>query len=161
MGRVLFVSVLTMRITWEWSLPPVPRILNRCVFSVSQVADGVFLKKKVSPNYRYKKCTSRGFVRYKKFLPGTKVLFVGFLTHVVMGPPKLERFSFCFPFPMPEKRNLSRRRSFFELKRDGGGWEEGRYVCRGAGVAAARRVCPCRPCSTLQNGMIWQPSDAI
>ncbi len=56
-----------------------------------------------------------------------------------MGPPKPERFSFCFPFPVPAKRNLSRSRSFFELKRDGGGWKEGTYVCRGAGVTTVRR----------------------
>jgi len=57
-----------------------------------------------------------------------------------MGSRKLERFSFWFPFPVHAKRNLSRRSAFFELKRDGGGWEEARYVFRGAGVAGARKV---------------------
>jgi hypothetical protein len=88
----------------------------------------------------YQKCTSRGLVWYKKLVPGTKVLFDDFLGRAVMGSRKLERFSFWFPFPVPAKRNLSRRSAFFELKRDGGGWEEARYVFRGAGVTGARRV---------------------
>jgi len=91
-------------------------------------------------NYRYKKCTRRGSVWYKKLVPGTKVLFDDFLGRAVRGFRKLERFSFWFPFPVPAKRNLSRRSAFFELKRDGGGWEEARYVFRGAGVAGARKV---------------------
>jgi hypothetical protein len=39
--------------------------LNRCVFNDSQGHDCVFFKKKMGPNYRYKKCTGRGLVRYK------------------------------------------------------------------------------------------------
>jgi hypothetical protein len=39
----------------------------------------------------------------------------------VRGSRKLERFSFWFPFPVPAKRNLSRRSVFFELKGTGEG----------------------------------------
>ena len=120
----------------------------------------LFLKKN-EPRLPVQKVYEARFCPVQKISTGTKVLFVGFLTHSVMGPPKLERFSFCFPFPMPAKRNLSRRRSFFELMREGDGWEEGRYAYRGEGVAATRRVCPCSPCSALQYGMIWQASDVI
>jgi hypothetical protein len=56
---------------------------------------------------------------------------------------------------------VSRDNAFFELKMDGGGWEEGRYVCGGSVVTSARRVWSCSHCSALKNGMIWQPSDAI
>ncbi len=54
-------------------------------------------KKKRSPNYRYKKCTRQGFVRYKKLVPGTKVLFPGFMTHGRLESRKAERCSFCLP----------------------------------------------------------------
>ena len=94
--------------------------LNRCVFNDSRGHDCVFFKKKMGANYRYKKCTRRGSVWYKKLVPGTKVLFDDFLGRAVRGFRKLERFSFWFPFPVPAKRNLSRRRAFFELKRVGG-----------------------------------------
>ncbi len=76
-------------------LPPVPRNLNRFVFNVSPGMD--FILKKTSPNYRYKKCTRRGFVWYKKLVPGTKVLFVGFVTHGMLESRKFERCSFCLP----------------------------------------------------------------
>ena len=54
---------------------------------------------------------------------------------------------FCWPFP-PERWAGGR----------GNGW---RYCSGGVGVAAGRRVWPCRPCASVQNGTFWNPSDTI
>jgi hypothetical protein len=66
-------------------------------------------------------------------------------------PPILFTFRkvvfFFWPFPRKMGREVG-----------GNGWG---YCSGGLGAAGARRVWPCRPCSALQNGIIWQPSDAI
>jgi hypothetical protein len=69
--------------------------LNRCVFNDSQGHDCVFFKKKMGPNYRYKKCTGRGLVWYKKLVPGTKVLFSCFVTDGRLQSRNGERCTFC------------------------------------------------------------------
>ncbi len=56
-----------------------------------------FLKKKMGQNYRYKKCTRRGYVRYKKLVPDTKVHFSRFMTHGNLESRQDEWYSFCLP----------------------------------------------------------------
>ena len=62
-------------------------------------------KKKGGPNYRYKKCTRRGSVWYKKLVPGTKVRFDDFLGRAVRAIFKSERYSVGLLFLRTGLRN--------------------------------------------------------
>jgi hypothetical protein len=78
-------------------------------------------KKKRGPNYRYKKCTRRGSVWYKKLVPGTKVLFDDFLGRAVTAIfNRKGSFSYVPGSEIDEKRagRSGRRR---DLRRRWGG----------------------------------------
>ena len=97
------------------AVPSSPRYLlqnlNRCVFNVAPPRIENFLTKKMSQNYRYKKCTSRGLglVRYKKLVPVTNVHFVGFVTHGMLEYRKLVVFhSFPSTNPIYQRYDPSR-----------------------------------------------------
>ncbi len=90
----------------------------------------------MSPNYQYKNCTSRGLVWYKELVPGTKVLFVVFVTHPCWILENSKGSVFIYRFSTPG----TRKTQILNWKRDGRGWEEVRYDCGGVGVASTRRV---------------------
>ncbi len=112
--------------------------LNRCVFNIFHQRITIFLKKKMSPNYRYKKCTMWDFVRYKKLVPDTKVHFVGFLTHGMLESRKLERYSFCLPC---QCRTWDQENAIFTGKTQLLNLEEGRERVGGREVWRWRGVC--------------------
>ena len=119
----------------------------------------------MTPNYRYKKSTRRGLVLYKKLVPGTKVHFFGFMTHVMLESRKLERFSFCLPCTRrtwdQENAIFAGKTQILNCKRDGRGWEEARYCCGGVNVAESRRVWSCRSRSALQNGTLQNGTNLL
>ncbi len=117
----------------------------------------------MNQNYRYKKCTRRGLVQYKKLVPGQKYIFSAswhttclnlenskgavFVDRVNVGPGT-RKMQF-----LPANHTL------WIGKRDGRGWEETRYCCGGEDVAGTRRIWSCRSRSPLQNGTFWKASD--
>ncbi len=114
------------------------------------------------------------FIKYDSYFPTSSCLLVRRITSPVCftSPNGAARWNLENPKgsvsvyrvnfrPGTKKMQfLPTKRTFWIGKRDGRGWEEARHSCRGEGVAAARRVWPCRPRSPVQNGTFWRATDA-